>query len=84
MIQTIYEIYQSVLLQSDKWADLLCHHHLSRVYVQTLLFGPFSFTHSTAATQINVNFEINNTLTKSRLFQDLGLLFVDYKYILKK
>lgn len=41
MIQTIYNIYQSVLLQSGSWAHLLCQHHVSNIYV--LLAGPFGF-----------------------------------------
>lgn len=49
MIQTIYEIYHSVLLQSGSWADPLCQHHLSHVYVLTWLFGPVGFAHSAAA-----------------------------------
>lgn len=35
MIQTICEIYQSVLLKSGSWADSLCQHHLYYIYVLT-------------------------------------------------
>lgn len=44
MTQTIYEIYQSVSLQSDSRADPLCQHHLSHVYVPTFaVWAPFRF-----------------------------------------